>query len=151
MAPSFPQRRRPHHDVRPASDRPTIIFLTVCTKNRRPILANEATHGALVEVWSSAMAWLVGQYVVMPDHVHLFATPGPEPLELGKWISFWKSRLARRLGPGVWQEGYWDRTLRAEENYAEKCAYVRDNPVRKGLVDQASHWPFAGILNEWNW
>jgi len=35
----------------------------------------------------------VGRYVVMPDHIHLFAAPGElqEPLE--NWIRFWKSQF----------------------------------------------------------
>jgi putative transposase len=147
----FPQRRRPHHEVRPASHRPTVVFVTVCTKNRRSILANAQVHDALIETWSKATAWLVGQYVIMPDHIHLFATPGPQPLPLENWIAFWKSRLARKLGTGVWQEGYWDRTLRNGESYAEKCEYVRDNPVRRGLVGDAKDWQFAGSLNDLSW
>jgi putative transposase len=147
----YPQRRRPHHEVRPVSHRPTIVFITVCTKNRRSILASAKVHDALIETWSNATAWLVGRYVVMPDHVHLFATPGPQPLALENWIAFWKSRLARNVGTGIWQEGYWDRTLRDGESYAEKWEYVRDNPVRKGLVGNAKDWPFAGSLNDLNW
>jgi putative transposase len=137
--------------VQPASRRPTIVFVTVCTKDRRPILANATALDALVHAWTSATAWLVGRYVVMPDHVHLFVTPGPNPLELGNWVAFWKSRLARTPGKAIWQEGYWDRTLREAESYAEKWAYVRDNPVRKGLVSDASDWPFAGTLNGLRW
>jgi putative transposase len=147
----LPQRRRPHHDVRPVLNRPTIVFVTVCTKERRPILANAISHDAIVEAWANATAWQVGRYVVMPDHVHLFASPGPNPLELGNWISFWKSRLARKTGTGIWQEGYWDRTMRSDESYGDKWAYVRDNPVRKGLVGAASDWPFVGTLNELVW
>src|SRR5437870_5293667 len=55
---------------------PTIVFLTVCTKDRRPWLATDETHDLLREVWIASAAWLVGRYVVMPDHVHLFARPG---------------------------------------------------------------------------
>ena len=115
------------------------------------MLANTIAHDAIVDAWANATAWQVGRYVVMPDHVHLFASPGPNPLELSNWVSFWKSRLARKIGAGIWQEGYRDRTMRSDENYAEKWAYVRDNPVRKGLVSAASDWPFAGTLNELAW
>ena len=131
--------------------RPTVVFVTVCTKNRRSILASAKVHDALIETWSHATAWLVGRYVVMPDHMHLFAIPGPQPLPLGNWVAFWKSRLARKVGTGIWQEGYWDRTLRDGESYAEKWEYVRDNPVRKGLVGDAMDWPLAGSMNDLNW
>ncbi|HEX5245204.1 MAG TPA: hypothetical protein VFW23_18230 [Tepidisphaeraceae bacterium] len=147
----FPKRRRPHHEVAPVSHRPTLVFLTVCTKGRRQILASTSAHRAITSAWTGATAWLVGRYVVMPDHVHLFAAPGAHPAELGRWVSFWKRQVARTLGTGIWQEGYWDRTLRDGESYAQKWAYVRDNPVRQGFVSSAIDWPFAGILNELNW
>ncbi|MCC7350357.1 MAG: transposase [Phycisphaerales bacterium] len=123
-----------------------------------PILDNATAHKAIVDVWKDAKAWLVGRYVVMPDHVHLFATPAPletiDPamaVELCSWVSFWKRRLALVLGRGIWQEGYWDRTLRSDDSYDQKWAYVRDNPVRKGLVKAAGDWPYAGTLNELIW
>ena len=149
--PPLPQRRHPHHEVRPVAHRPTIVFVTVCTQDRRPILANAIMHEAIVDAWANATAWQVGRYVVMPDHVHLFATPGPNPLALMNWVSFWKSRLARKIGTGIWQDGYWDRTLRDGESYSDKWDYVRDNPVRKGLVADANDWPFAGTLNALSW
>jgi hypothetical protein len=49
---------------------PTVVFTTVCTKSRRPCLANPQTHAALQTAWRKCAAWLVGPYVVMPDHVH---------------------------------------------------------------------------------
>jgi len=42
-------------------------------------------HDLLCSVWREATAWLVGRYVIMPDHVHLFAAPGD--IELGKACS----------------------------------------------------------------
>ena len=152
MTPSpLPKRRRPHHEVVPVSHRPTLVFVTVCTKDRLQVLASTTAHRTLVEAWKGTTAWLVGRYVVMPDHVHLFVAPGQDPVELGKWVSFWKRQVARTLGTGIWQEGYWDRTLRDGESYAQKWAYVRDNPVRHGMVNAAIDWPFAGVINELNW
>jgi hypothetical protein len=39
--------------------------------------------------------------------------------------------------PQLWQPGFFDHILRSDESYAEKWNYVRDNPVRAGLVDRA--------------
>jgi hypothetical protein len=49
-------------------DRPTIVFLTVCTLNRAATLAKQIYHDVLVQAWTQADAWLVGAYVIMPDH-----------------------------------------------------------------------------------
>jgi hypothetical protein len=36
--------------------------------------------------------------------------------------------------------------LRSEESYAQKWGYVRDNPLRAGLVANADDWPYAGEI-----
>src|SRR5437762_13049602 len=36
-----------------------------------PIIANDSVHNALVKSWRVATAWLIGFYLVMPDHLHL--------------------------------------------------------------------------------
>jgi putative transposase len=85
----------------------------------------------------------------MPDHLHLFIG-GPEDFELGRWMGMLKQRLekeilSRRRGPTpLWQRGFFDHVLRSDQSYSEKWNYVRDNPVRAGLVGNANDWPYAG-------
>ena len=105
-AKSFPSRHHPVHGVRSNSHEPIIVFLTVCTKDRTPWLANAAVHSMLREVWSTADAWLIGQYVIMPDHLHLFAAPNPawegeapaEPQSFDSWVRYWKSQFTKHHG-----------------------------------------------------
>src|SRR5689334_5682559 len=88
-----PQRRRPiHQPVLESGNRAIVIFLTVCTRNRSPRLATETMHVSLRTAWDIADHWLVGRYVVLPDHLHLFCSPGiypPKPLV--PWVRYWKS------------------------------------------------------------
>jgi hypothetical protein len=47
-----------------------------------------------------------------------------------------------------WQKGFFDHVIRSDESYEQKWIYVRENPVRAGLVRSAQDWPFAGeIMN----
>src|SRR4051794_34267670 len=79
-APRHPDRNRPAHFPAVESGfRSVIIFLTVCTKARRPLLATEAASALLVEAWSAADFWIIGRYVILPDHVHLFCAPNTFP------------------------------------------------------------------------
>jgi hypothetical protein len=39
-----------------------------------------------------------------------------------------------------------DHVLRSDESYAEKWNYVRDNPVRAGLVKSADNWRYQGEI-----
>jgi putative transposase len=50
-----------------------------------------------------------------------------------------------------WQEGYWDTTIRRSEDLESKWEYVRNNPVRKGLVGNPDDWPFQGEINVLEW
>ena len=47
-----------------------------------------------------------------------------------------------------WQKGFFDHVMRSGELYSEKWNYVRDNPVRAGLVAEADAWPFQGEIYE---
>lgn len=118
------------------------------------MLANPAMHDCLRAAWRMADHWLVGRYVIMPDHVHLFCAPGTfPPSALRVWVSYWKARSAKmtELGCDLWQQNFWDTQLRRHESYGAKWEYVRDNPVRAGLVGSAEIWPFQGEMNELRW
>ena len=146
-------RRTPASGVFIASGHPTIVFLTLCTRNRHPWLAAPEPHQVLRAVWSRFDAWLVGFYLLMPDHLHLFCAPHDLNYRLEQWVKCWKSHCTRRLKrpDWRWQTGYWDTRLRRGESYGEKWQYVAQNPVRKGLVSQAKDWPFQGQLNVLRW
>jgi putative transposase len=104
-------------------------------------------------VWFDASAWLVGRYVIMPDHIHMFAAPGAMNIEYDTWVTYWKRLLALKHGRPEWrfQTDHWDRRLRSSESYSQKWEYVRNNPVRHGLVRDTDDWLFQGELNELQW
>ena len=51
----------------------------------------------------------------------------------------------------MFQRDCWDRQLRTGEIYTQKWEYVRNNPVRKGLVANADGWPYQGRMNILEW
>src|SRR5207253_6816437 len=129
------RRKRPaHFPTITVGFRSTIIFLTVCTRCRKPLLANDEAARLIADSWRAANFWRVGRYVIMPDHIHLFCAPNTFPAQpLKKWIGFWRNRVTRawpcRSQVPIWQREYWDRQLRRSESYAEKWQYVRNNPI----------------------
>jgi len=146
-------RKHPARGVHIYSGQPTIVFLTICTEDRKPWLASPALHENLRAAWQSAQAWLVGYYLLMPDHLHLFCAPHDSAFTLEKWVTFWE-RQFRRLHKAPdfrWQPHPFHHRLRREEDYTDKWNYVRENPLRKGLVKNAEDWPFQGMLNTLRW
>jgi REP element-mobilizing transposase RayT len=82
----------------------------------------------------------------MPDHVHLFVRGGRD-FTLSSWIGGLKRAISVALESGkLWQPGFFDHILRSNESYAEKWNYVRENPVRAGLVKTADEWPYQGEI-----
>ena len=154
MSDALPQRRRPAH--LPLQEHPgqsTIVLLTVCTDRRRPLLAHSEVAALIIDAWRQAQGWWVGRYAIMPDHLHAFCAPsGPEVPALAAWVKYWKTLVSRRwprpAEQPIWQQGFWDRQLRSGEHYGLRWDYVRNNPVRHGLVPTAEAWPFQGELHE---
>jgi REP element-mobilizing transposase RayT len=152
----LPVRKRPVHcPPIEYSNRPTIIFLTLCTKGRVRSLACPEALSAMVTAWREASFWHVGRFMVLPDHVHLFCAPATMPPHpLGRWITYWKRLVkARWTGTGAcaWQKDFWDTQVRSAKGYEEKWEYVRNNPVRHRLVAAPEHWPYQGQLNVLPW
>ena len=140
-----------------------VYFVTFNTHIRASLLATPELHEAFVEYCRRAADFrvCVGQYVLMPDHIHLFVCFGVGCVTtLSEWMKGLKRELdrvllsigrrpARRPGQKLssfWQPGFHDRLLRSNESYAAKWDYVFQNPVRAGLVSRVEDWPYAGEI-----
>lgn len=130
-----------------------LYFVTCCTYRRRAHLATDRVHESFIKFSIRAQndfGVAVGRYVILPDHLHLFAVL-PDDIRLGNWIGTLKRVLAQSIDTAgsndpVWQRGFFDHVLRSSESYAEKWNYVRENSVRAGLVKNANDWPFCGEI-----
>jgi len=135
-------------------DRP-IYFITTCTFKRRSILASKEVASILANEWRDAHdrhGWAIGRYVIMPDHVHLFCSAELDAKTLPIFMQAWKQWTSKRMtrefnfSRPVWQEEFFDHVLRSSESYSQKWDYVRENPVRAGLVANADDWPWQGEI-----
>jgi REP element-mobilizing transposase RayT len=78
-----------------------IVFFTTCTYKRRRILASHECQNILHEIWLRSAdhdGWWVGNYILMPDHVHFFARPEIDARPAADWVQMWKSVSSRRIG-----------------------------------------------------
>ncbi len=128
---------------------PPLFFLTFNTSHRRSLLGNDAVHEQFIDFARNAetRGIGVGKYVIMPDHVHLFVRGGPDFL-LSQWVRMLKRALSDVISAKSphWQKGFFDHLIRHAESYAEKWDYVRENPVRAGLVAESEAWPWQGEI-----
>jgi len=81
----------------------------------------------------------MGDFVVIPNHVHLLAAFGsPESMEaqFDSWLHFTAVRINRAVGENghFWQQEPFDHLVRSPEQYDYLRKYIAENPAKAGLV-----------------
>ena len=130
---------------------PYCYLLTFCTHRRQPVFLNVEVVAATrdqVRLVASANQFAILAYCFMPDHVHLLVQGMADYSDLRQFVRIAKQRAAHRyaqtVGKQLWQEGYYDRILRKQDDVWVSARYVWENPVRAGLVSAASDYTYSG-------
>jgi putative transposase len=130
-----------------------IVFFTTCTYQRSKILASPDFQKILHEIWQRSAdhdGWWVGNYIIMPDHVHLFARPEIGAQRMADWVEIWKSLSSRRIvaalsiKPPIWQPEYFDRYLRSSKIMPRNGIMLNKTQCGLGWSRQPSHGRIAG-------
>jgi putative transposase len=131
------------------------FFITTVAWQRVPIFRVEARARLLIEVlfdYRDQGKYLLHEFVVMPDHIHLLITPAPD-ISVERAVQFIKGAYSYRLRKiekiQVWQESFTNHRIRDAEDYARHCEYIRLNPVRAGLVREAAEYSFSSASAEY--
>lgn len=82
--------------------------------------------------------YLMGDFVVMPNHVHLLAVfPTPETMrtQCYSWMKFTATKINRLVGRAgqLWQSEPFDHLVRSEGQLAYLRRYIADNPTNAKL------------------
>jgi REP element-mobilizing transposase RayT len=124
------------------------VHWTHVSQARRRIGWNAEMHAYFREVLLHTCArYHLGcaRYVCMPDHLHLIWVGACAESDQLK-----ATRFLRRHVDLTWQKQAHDHVLRESERergaFSDACQYLRDNPLRAGLVSSAEEWPFAGSM-----
>jgi putative transposase len=87
-------------------------------------------------------------HTYMPDHVHALVEGQRDDSDFIKWLDLWRQLTGfywrQRTGEFLWEEGYWDYTLRDDDAVLGIASYIVWNPVRAGLVERPELYPFTG-------
>jgi putative transposase len=123
-------------------------MVTTSTWGRRDLFCNERWANLLIDTiyHYRGSAYLLHEFVIMPDHLHLLITP---LTSLEKAVQFVKGgfsyRAKKELGSNmeVWQKGFSDHRVRDASDYKLHAIYIRQNPSRKHLCDRAEDYPYS--------
>jgi putative transposase len=93
-------------------------------------------------------AYLLREFVVMPDHLHLLLTPGCETslektMQLIKGGSSHRIHLQRENKMQIWSSGFHEATIRGVEDFVARRRCIRMNPVEAGLAVRPEDWAYG--------
>jgi putative transposase len=144
---------RPSRNSDPGSARNLVRTFFVSSRTNRGIavLQTERMANLFIDVLRSYMRarkFRVHDFVVMPNHVHVLLSLGPE-LSIEKAVQMMKGnfsyRAKRELGYPweVWQKGFSEVQVLTEESFIRHQEYIDENPVKAGLARSADEYPFC--------
>ena len=80
----------------------------------------------------------------MPDHLHWLIADAASMKQLVQSFKSYSTYAVRTLGhrEKLWQRSYRDHVVRRDEDLRRVAESIIQSPVRRGLVDDASQYPF---------
>ena len=113
---------------------------------KRPDVADMVAEALL---HSHEEEYLLDEWVVMPNHVHLILWPMPNH-SVSDILRSRKRHTARqanlilgRTGESFWQHESYDHWIRNDEEKSRIRRYIRHNPVKAGLCQSPEEWRWS--------
>ncbi len=123
-------------------------MITSSTWGRRSLFQRESWARLVIDTLYHyrGSAYLLHEFVVMPDHIHVLLTPKTSLEKAAQYIKGGFSFRVKKelsLNLEVWQKGFSDHRIRDAEDYLRHAAYIRENPVRTHLCERAKEYPYS--------
>ena len=97
--------------------------------------------------------YLLHDFVLMPNHLHLILTPSSATLEkcmqLIKGGSSFEIHKLRGSRTEIWQSGFHESRVKSWADYQRKRDYVIFNPVPAKLVERPEEWAFGSASGKY--
>ncbi len=148
-------------------------FLTCTVVAWLPVFTRPETAQIVLDSWrflrEHGRMRLYG-YVILENHVHLIAAAADLSKEMKDFKSFtarqiidllesrhakvlldqleWhKARHKVQSRYQLWQEGSHPQAIHDREMMLQKLEYIHNNPVKRGYVDEPTHWRYSSARN----
>jgi putative transposase len=127
------------------------IFVTMCTIERQRLFVTHDTvyqvRGELLRTGQDYRTEIVA-YCFMPDHLHVLFEGLQSDSNVRKCAEMFRQRSGRSFravhSRRAWQEGFYDRVLRRDEDTLAVARYIFENPVRARLCSDIRAYPYSG-------
>src|SRR5262245_46036972 len=128
-------------DLGSARNTARTFFVTSKTSRGIAVLQTERMANLFIDVLRSYMRarrFKVHDFVVMPDHIHVLLTIGPE-MSIEKAMQMIKGNFSYRANKElgykweIWQKGFSEVQVLTEASFIQHQNYIDGNPVKAGL------------------
>jgi putative transposase len=123
----------------------------MCTRGRRNYFSDVARGEQIVaQLQSTAADWdeEIIAYCFMPDHLHVLVEGMSERADSRRFAATFRQvsgfYFKHARGSRLWQDGYYDHVLRADDATIAVVRYIVLNPVRAGFCTEASDYALLG-------
>ncbi len=101
-----------------------------------------------IEYRCARRMWNVFEYVVMPSHIHTLLEFLSGDLKASmegfkRWTGHLAMKQLKLEQARFWQREWFDHWVRSDEDANAICEYIRQNPVKAGLVANYQDWPYG--------
>jgi len=134
-------------------------YLTIVTHRRKAILIDNIE--ALRESFRESKRYYdyqIDAIVILPDHLHMIITPRNAQdypkivraikynfsIQLSKDEEQSMARHKKGMNP-IWQKRYYEHTIRDEKDYLRCIEYMKNNPIKHGLVENSEGWKYSSL------
>lgn len=139
--------RRPRSQLPPDG----VYHVTSRGVDRCPIVRDahdwQALH-ALVLGAERRFGWVYDVFTLMSTHFHLVIRAPRADVSTGMhWLNgVYAQRFNKRWGRvgHLFENRFQSWVMRDETHWERTCRYVLDNPVKAGLSERATDWPWSG-------
>lgn len=143
--------------IRPRHPGATVFFTVTLAQRGCDLLVREIeTLRHAVRMTRAERPFTIDAWVVLPDHMHCVWTLPEGDCDFSTRWSVIKARFTqavnvenrrpshvRRRERGIWQRRFWEHHIRDETDFRAHVRYCWINPVKHGLVEQPSDWPYS--------
>jgi putative transposase len=132
----------------------TEYFLTITSRNRARLFSSPSDFELVLDVIDrirerfnlKIMAW-----AILYDHIHLLVVP--VDADYSKVVYSLKKGVGAELkkigaisqGDKIWQDRFWEHTVKDDEDHTRCVEYIHYNPVKHGQASAPSEWKYSSF------
>lgn len=138
-----------------------LVFITIVTHNRLPLLTEyiNVLKNSFINTLKIYKFKTIA-YVIQPDHIHCIIKP-KNIFDYPNIIKSFKYSFTKNVGlvkptyndsnyhnanrPKIWQDRYWEHTIRDENDLNIHLNYIHYNPEKHNFAKNVKDWEFSSF------